>query len=103
MTVREITVDVILYGELDPGIEGVVVHRVVSAGWAALAGLKPEDIILMIADRKVPDLDTFKKVLDQLRNEKPAEIVIKVQRGSGTAFSKIEPQWDSEQDSAEDQ
>jgi len=95
LTVREITVDVILYGELDPTIQGVVVHRVVSAGWAALAGLEPDDIILTVGEQDITGLDDFRRVLDELRTARPDEIVIKVQRGSRTAFFRIEPKWDA--------
>jgi serine protease Do len=96
LTVREMTVDVILYGELEPTIQGVVVHSVVSAGWAGLAGLKPDDIIMAVGDEKIAGLDDFKRVLDILREARPAEIVVFAQRGLRTAFFRIEPQWDSE-------
>ncbi len=96
LTVREITVDVILYGELDPTIQGVVVHSVVSAGWAGLAGLRPDDIIMAIGDEGIAGLDDFKRVLDTLRESQPVEIVVFAQRGLRTAFFRIEPQWDSE-------
>jgi len=96
LTVREMTVDVILYGELEPTIQGVVVHSVVSAGWAALAGLQPDDIILNVGDEKITSLDDFRRVLDELRVARPQEIVIFAQRGSRTVFFKIEPQWNAE-------
>jgi len=96
LTVREITVDVILYRELEPTIQGVVVHSVVSAGWAALAGLRPDDIVLAVGDEKIAGLDDFKRVLDELRESRPAEIIVFAQRGLRTAFFRIEPQWDSE-------
>ena len=56
ITVRELTVDVILYGELDPDIQGVVVHSVVSAGWASLSGLRTDDIIRKIGMDEITDL-----------------------------------------------
>jgi len=96
LTVREMTVDVILFGELEPTIQGVVVHSVVSAGWAALAGIRPDDIVLAVGDEKITGLDDFKRVLDELRESRPAEIVIFAQRRLRTAFFRIEPQWDSE-------
>lgn len=97
LTVRELTVDVIVYNELDPDIQGVVVHSVVSAGWTALAGLRTDDIILKIGDDKIEGLDDIERVIGRLKTEKPSEIVVFAQRGSRTAFFRIEPHWDDGQ------
>ena len=93
LTVREITADFIIFSELDPDTEGVVVHRAKRGGWASLAGLATNDIIKEIDGKKVGSLEDFKAVLSQIKNEKAGQVLMFVQRGVRTGFFKLEPRW----------
>jgi len=94
LTVREITADFIIVSDLDPDIEGVVVDRVERAGWASLGGLVPGDIVKEIDGKQVVTLDEFKKILADIKERKPKQIAVFIERGRRTGFLRIEPDWE---------
>ncbi len=93
LTVREITADFIIISDLDPDIKGVIVDRVQGAGWASLGGLIPGDIIKEIDGKQVATLDEFKEILANIKERKPKQIAVFVERGRRTGFLRIEPDW----------
>ncbi len=93
-TVREITADFIIVGDLDPGIKGLVVDRVEAAGWASLAGLLPGDILREFAGKQVTSIEELKPILDEVKAEKPKEVMIFIERRGRTGFLRIEPDWE---------
>ena len=93
-TVREITEDFIIVGDLDPGIKGLVVDRVEAAGWASLAGLLPGDILREFGGKPVGSIDELKSLLDEIKTNKPKEVVVFVERRGRTGFLRIEPDWE---------
>jgi serine protease Do len=80
----------------DPNTKGVVVTSAATGGWANLAGLVGGDVIQRIQGKDVPDIDTFKKVLEEIKSAHPDTIRLFVRRGFQTAFVFIEPDWDQE-------
>ena len=93
LTVREITADFIIVSDLDPDVKGVVVDRVERAGWASLGGLIPGDIVKEIDGKQVATLDEFKEILADIKERKPRQIAVFVERGRRTGFLRIEPDW----------
>jgi serine protease Do len=94
MTVREMVVQDYISRELPRDEKGVVVSFLKPAGWAADGGLQVNDIIKKVQDRPTPDLATFKKVFEEVVEEKPEEIVLFVLRGKkDTQLVRIEPRW----------
>ena len=94
LTVREITADFIIVSDLDPDIKGVVVDRVERAGWASLAGMVPGDIIKEIDGKQVASLEEFKEILTDIKERKPKQIAVFIERGRRTGFLRIEPDWE---------
>ncbi len=79
--------------ELKPEQKGLLVTRVEPAGWAALAGLKSDDL-LITADGKAPEsLSQLKQILSECQERKARRVVFFVKRGIYTRFVEIEPRW----------
>jgi serine protease Do len=73
--------------------QGVVVADVTSGGWANVAGLHTYDLIVSINDQPTPDVDAFKRVMQDLLVRRPRVIRIFVRRNYLTHFVFIEPDW----------
>jgi S1-C subfamily serine protease len=80
--------------DLDPDIKGVVVDRVERAGWASLAGMIPGDIVKEIDGKPVASLEEFKEILTDIKERKPKQIAVFIERGRRTGFLRIEPDWE---------
>ena len=93
-TVREITADFIIVGDLDPGIKGLVVDRVEAAGWASLSGLLPGDIVKEFGGKQVTSIEELKSILEEIKGDKPKEVAVFIERRGRTGFLRIEPDWD---------
>jgi len=72
---------------------GVFVEAVEQAGWGALAGLRVGDLLLRIDGRPVGDVAGLEKILRELRESKPADVVFFVKRGVHTMYLELEPDW----------
>lgn len=73
--------------------KGVRVGTVQSAGWAALAGLGPGDLLLSIDGQPVDSIGTLRKLMNSLRESKPRRVTFFVKRSIRTQFIEIEPKW----------
>jgi S1-C subfamily serine protease len=92
--VREITYMDRIAQRWDPESRGVVVTSVTPGGWANLAGLRGGDLIQKIEGRDIVDLESFEKILAEVKGRQPATITVFVRRGFRTAFVFIEADWD---------
>lgn len=72
---------------------GVIVVDSVAGGWANMAGLHVDDLILGIQDQPVADVASFAKAMTGAAKRKPKVIEIYVKRGYRTHFVFIEPDW----------
>jgi S1-C subfamily serine protease len=79
--------------QLEADIKGVHVSAVVANGWAALAGLRDDDILLSIDGESIPDIAALKKKLALVTNAKPRQTVFFVRRGIRSFYIEVEPQW----------
>ena len=93
LTVREVTFFDRDDNRWDDDIAGVIVDGAEQLGWAGVAGISGGDLIMRIADRDVKDLDSYRKVMDDLAKEQPERVVFVVLRGTTTLFRYTEPEW----------
>lgn len=91
--VREITfMDRVRY-KFDKDQKGLLVIDSVSGGWANIAGLRVQDLIMRINDEEVGSIEDFKRVTEKLLEHRPSVVTIFVQRGHRTHFVFMEPVW----------
>lgn len=88
-TVREITIDVQQALTLDPSFQGVVVSETEDAGWADVAGLSADDVILSVNGVKVKDVAAMRDALQDIKIRKDPEAVLFVLRPPDTLFIRI--------------
>lgn len=93
-TVRELSFKDQLAQRVEKGDQGVLVSQVESSGWAALAGLSAGDVIKRIEDKNIVSLEAFRQAIDEIKQAKPRQVVLFVQRGVHTRFKEIEPNWE---------
>ena len=62
-------------------------------GWASLAGLLKDDLILTIDGAPIAGAASLEKVLATLKSAKQAQTVFFVQRGVRNLFLQLEPSW----------
>lgn len=72
---------------------GVLVIDVTSGGWAHMAGLRLDDLILSLNEVVVTDVAGFEKRIAEISSARPASVEVFVRRGAGTHFLFIEPEW----------
>lgn len=93
-TARDITFFDKAEKQWDDQMRGVLVEEIESGGWAAVADLQTGDLILEVAGRPVPDVETLERVMNELAESRPDAVVLKVLQGIRTAFLEVEPTWD---------
>ena len=72
---------------------GVIVSEVTSGGWAGIAGLHTDDLILSMNGQKISDAAGFEQVLHALVRAHPKLIAVFVRRDTLTHFVFVEPDW----------
>ncbi|HVS02104.1 MAG TPA: PDZ domain-containing protein [Thermoanaerobaculia bacterium] len=77
-----------------PGVAGVVVTEALRGGWAQMAGLRLDDLILEVDGRPVPDVGAFENVLGEVLAARSRVVRIFLRRGARTHFVLIEPDWE---------
>ena len=76
--------------------QGVLVETVREGGWAALSHLADGDVIVAIDGDPVVDVDAVQQKMDRVARDKPASVVLKVQRGIRTFFVEMQTGWKSQ-------
>lgn len=79
--------------KLPDDLKGVFITAVVPSGWAGLAGLSNEDILLSLDGKPVDSIATLKTILDDLEKNKRTPFVLFVRRGITTRYIELEPTW----------
>ena len=72
---------------------GVLLEVVGEGGWAALAQLAVDDLILSVDGNPVRDVDSFEDMMEKVAGEKPSSVVFQVQRGIHNLYIELEPSW----------
>ena len=94
MTLREITTDLRLALNLPQDIQGVIVQNVRPGGWAQLAQIRPGVIVIGFGGHPVTNLSDYRDAVEQVLEERPAEVALFGRVGQVTGFFRIEPRWD---------
>jgi serine protease Do len=76
-----------------PEQQGALVEEVKSGSWAELGSLYADDLIVEIDGKPVNNVDSLKKLMDEIASKKQEFVVMKVLRGIHTAFLELEPSW----------
>jgi S1-C subfamily serine protease len=72
---------------------GALVEDVKSGSWAELGSLSVDDLILEVDGQPVKDVDSLKKIMTDIAQNKRSFVVVKVMRGIHTAYLELEPSW----------
>jgi serine protease Do len=93
-TVRDLCFYDRIAKQIAPDISGVYVEHVEQAGWAALARLQADDIVLSIDTIPTPDVKTVAELFKKIKREKQARrIVFAIKRGIHSLYLEAEPAW----------
>jgi serine protease Do len=92
-SVRELTLEDRARKRWHPELRGVLVAEAARGGWAQMAGLRLEDLLMAVNDRAVPTVAEFQRVMRELAAERPAVVRLFVRRGARTHFVIVEPDW----------
>lgn len=93
-TVRDLTLFDRIEKHLPLDQKGVIVTETTEGGWANIAGLGVDDIILSINSQTVGDVADFKRVIAKIVADKPRVVTLFVHRGALTNFVFIQPDWE---------
>jgi serine protease Do len=74
-------------------LQGVLLQKVETGGWASLGGLRGDDFVMSVNGKPTSTVDELKDILDGIRKEKPRRVVFFVRRGIHTLFCEIEPDY----------
>jgi serine protease Do len=92
-TLRELAFEDRVGLQIEDEQQGVLVARVDASGWAALAGIRGNDLILTINGTPTPDLQTAQRLLEQVEQDKQESMVVFLARGIRRLFTEIETSW----------
>lgn len=73
--------------------QGVLVTEVSAGGWASVAGLAKNSVIMAIGGHEVTDVKSFKSIIKQVEESRAMVVKIFLLRGYKTTFVFIEPDW----------
>jgi len=89
LTAREITIDVQQALNLDPNFDGIVVSDLEESGWADVAGVLTDDIILSVNGVKVRTVQGLRDALADITHRREPEAILFVMRPPDTLFVRI--------------
>jgi serine protease Do len=87
--VREVAFDDRIRLQIPPTAKGVLVAAVVRAGWAYLAGLHPDDLLIEVDGKKVTNIEEVRQERDAAAARGAEWLVLLVQRRGETLFVEI--------------
>ena len=67
---------------------------VTQGGWASIAGLHVNDIVLAMNDKRTPDTVSFEKAITEIKKARPKSVIFYVIRENMTHYLFGEPEWD---------
>jgi serine protease Do len=94
ITVREVTYDYLATRYYEPDKKGVVVQKAPVAVRTNPNRVIRGDLLVKIDERAVDDLESFRKVVEEIRKEEPEEVVLFVERGRESFFFAVKPEWE---------
>jgi serine protease Do len=79
--------------QIPEDLQGVLLQKVETGGWASLGGLHANDFLMSVDGKPTPTIDALKAILERVKKDKPRRVVFFVQRGIHTLFCEIEPDY----------
>src|SRR5439155_22592783 len=77
----------------DPDQQGAFITEVDRGGWAALARLAAEDLVLAVDGQPVQTVADLREHMKKIAETKPRHVVFFVRRSVHTLFLELEPDW----------
>ena len=93
LTVREVTFDYLASENLDPDTKGVVVEKPPVAVRTNPNRISRGDLLVKVQNRPIEDLASFRAVVEELRQTRPEEVILFVERGRESFFFAVKPDW----------
>jgi serine protease Do len=93
LTVREITYDFVATRFLEPDQQGVVVVQPPVGVSSNQNRVAPGDLLVRVGDEPVGDFAAFRDLMARIREKKPEEVVLFVERGRESFFFAVKPDW----------
>jgi len=72
---------------------GALVSQVDTGGWAAVGGLRADDLIMSVDGAQVKTVQELEALLKPVREKKPHHLTFFVKRGVQTLFLELQPTW----------
>ena len=72
---------------------GALVSQVDVGGWAAVGGLRTDDLIVSVDGKAVHTVQELEAVLKPVKEQKPHHLTFFVKRGVQTLFLELQPTW----------
>ncbi len=72
---------------------GALVSQVDTGGWAAVGGLRTDDLIVSVDNKPVHTVLELEAVLRPVKEKKPHHLTFFVKRGVQTLFLELQPTW----------
>jgi serine protease Do len=91
--VRELTLDDRVRNQWGTEVKGVLVADADRGGWAQMAGLHIDDLLMRVNGEAVATVADFQRVMKALDAARPAAVRLFVRRGGHTHFVIVEPEW----------
>ena len=88
-TIRELAFDDRSRLQLPPDQRGLIVESTIANGWASLAGLRPDDLLLEAGGVQLTTVADFLKARDQALQGDPTWWLLRVERKSRTLFVEV--------------
>jgi serine protease Do len=93
ISARELTYDLRQRFNLSEEVRGVIVEGVSRGGWAAIAGVRPGDLVLRVGERETSDLEALRTALERAEQEQVPEVLLLLQRQFRTFFVPVPTEW----------
>jgi serine protease Do len=93
ISARELTYDLRQRFNLSDEVRGVIVEGVARGGWAAIAGVRPGDLVLRVGERETSDLEALRTSLEQAEEDQVPEVLLLLQRQFRTFFVPVPTEW----------
>lgn len=74
---------------------GALVSKVEPGGWAAIANMDPNDLVVKIESTPITNVGDVETAMNKIRETKAQTAVFQVERGVYTIFLEFEPKWDT--------
>lgn len=80
--------------KLENRTTGILIDQVEPAGWAALGGLRVDDVLLQVDGQEISDIDALEQTLAKAKTSKARQLVFLVRRGVRTRYLELSPAWE---------